>query len=73
MLKRLLLLFMVPLVGMAFASEGEKPVARDYTRVHAGPAPKWQTAELAAAKSAGCISCHTASDEATMHRRQKNY
>ena len=67
MLKRLLLLFMVPLVGMAFASEGEKPVARDYTRVHAGPAPKWQTAELAAAKSAGCISCHTASDEATMH------
>jgi hypothetical protein len=67
MLKRLLLLLMVPLVGMAFASEGEKPVARDYTRVHAGPAPKWQTAELAAAKSAGCISCHTASDEATMH------
>jgi hypothetical protein len=41
MLKRLLLLLMVPLVGMAFASEGEKPVARDYTRVHAGPAPKW--------------------------------
>jgi len=35
MLKRLLLLLMVPLVGMAFASEGEKPVARDYTRVHA--------------------------------------
>ncbi len=67
MLKRLFILFMVPLVGMAIASEGEKPVARDYTRVHAGPAPKWQTKELAAAKSAGCISCHTASDETTMH------
>ena len=67
MLKRLLLLLVVPLVGMAIASEGEKPVARDYTRVHAGPAPKWQTQAAADAKSAGCISCHTASDEATMH------
>ncbi|WP_156254570.1 LVIVD repeat-containing protein [Sandarakinorhabdus oryzae] len=67
MLKRLLLLALIPLVGVALASEGEKPVARDYARVTAPPAPKWQTLEQAAAKSAGCISCHTASDESTMH------
>ncbi|KPF62281.1 hypothetical protein IP88_15200 [alpha proteobacterium AAP81b] len=49
------------------ASEGEKPVARDYSRVTAPAAPKSQTDAEAAAKSAGCVSCHTASDEATMH------
>ncbi|MEN9933152.1 MAG: hypothetical protein RIS17_1725 [Pseudomonadota bacterium] len=67
MLKRLALLLLIPLMGVAIASEGEKPVERDYARVRAAAAPKWQTAEAAAAKSAGCISCHTASDEATMH------
>ena len=67
MLKRLFLLALVPIMGIAFASEGEKPVERDYTRVRAAPAPKWQTQDQADAKSAGCISCHSASDEATMH------
>ncbi|MEI6484847.1 MAG: hypothetical protein WCO11_01115 [Sphingomonadales bacterium] len=67
MLKRLLLILLLPLMGVALASEGEAPVARDYARVTAPPAPKWQTPEQAAAKSAGCISCHTASDEPTMH------
>jgi cytochrome c553 len=66
MLKRLFLLLLIP-VGMVIAAEGEKPVDRDYARVHAAPAPKWQTQSEADTKSAGCISCHTASDAATMH------
>jgi hypothetical protein len=33
----------------------------------APPAPRYQSPAEAAAKSAGCISCHTASDAATMH------
>jgi hypothetical protein len=70
MLKRpkalMALVLLLPL-GMVFASEGEKPVARDYTRVRAAPAPKWQTQAEADAKSTGCISCHTATDEPTMH------
>jgi len=67
MFKRVLLLAMIPLMGVAIASEGEAPVARDYARVRTAPAPKWQTQADADAKSTGCISCHTASDEATMH------
>ena len=47
------------------ASEEEKPVERSY--VTAPPAPERQTAEGMAAKSAGCLSCHTASDQASMH------
>ena len=53
--------------AIAPASEGEKPVERDYSRVAAPAAPKVQTQEMADAKSAGCVSCHTASDEWTMH------
>jgi hypothetical protein len=34
----------------------------------APPAPRYQLPAEAAAKSAGCITCHTASDAATMHR-----
>ncbi len=67
MLKRLALLLILPLMGVAIASEGEKPVARDYSHVRGAAAPKWQTQAQADAKSAGCVSCHTASDEATMH------
>ncbi|WP_261697272.1 hypothetical protein [Tahibacter amnicola] len=46
------------------ASE-EKPVERTY--VTAPDAPAFQTWEDANKKSAGCISCHTASDRKTMH------
>jgi hypothetical protein len=49
------------------ASEGEKPVARDYGLVRAGPAPRTQEWEAAEEKSAGCVSCHTDSDRKTMH------
>ena len=50
------------------ASDAEKPVARDYSLVRAGPAPRTQEWDAADAKSAGCVSCHTASDAKTMHK-----
>jgi hypothetical protein len=55
------------LVSPVSASEGEKPVARDYSLVRAGPAPRTQDWDAAEAKSAGCVSCHTDSDRKTMH------
>src|SRR4051812_15814255 len=51
--------------ALAFGAEGEHPVERTY--VTAPPAPARQSAESARQKSAGCISCHTASDAKTMH------
>jgi hypothetical protein len=47
------------------ASEGEKP--RDIKYAFTPPAPQNQGWEEANAKSNGCISCHTASDQKTMH------
>lgn len=47
------------------ASDAERPVARTYRT--APPAPRTQTEDEARAKSVGCVSCHTASDAATMH------
>lgn len=55
------------LTAVGTASEGEKPVERDYGRVRVPPAPKVQSWAEADAKSAGCVSCHTASDQKTMH------
>ncbi|QYJ07780.1 multiheme c-type cytochrome [Qipengyuania flava] len=49
------------------AAEKEKPVKRDYSLVTAAPAPRIQTEEQMAAKSAGCFSCHVRTDEPTMH------
>ncbi len=54
----------------SLASDAEKPVKRDYSAVFAAPAPETQTKEEAQAKSAGCITCHTASDASTMHRTE---
>ncbi len=53
------------LAPSGWASDAEKPVARNY--VAAPPAPSSQSEEEAAAKSAGCLSCHTRSDAPTMH------
>ncbi|MGZ5819378.1 MAG: multiheme c-type cytochrome, partial [Burkholderiaceae bacterium] len=50
--------------SIAIASDAKLP---DRMYVIAPPAPKAQTEQQAAAKSAGCISCHTASDRHTMH------
>jgi hypothetical protein len=47
------------------ASDEEHPVHRIYA--FSPPAPVGQTQEQADAKSAGCVSCHTASDASTMH------
>ena len=47
------------------ASE-ETPVERQYS--YAPPAPRHQSPAAADAKSAGCVSCHTNTDELTMHR-----
>lgn len=46
-------------------SGDERPVERHY--VTAPAAPQSQTSDAAEAKSAGCISCHTKSDAASMH------
>src|SRR3546814_422387 len=46
----------------------EQAVERDYSLVRAEPAPRTQEWDMADAKSAGCVSCHTASDAKTMHK-----
>jgi len=47
------------------AAGKEKPQKVDYT--FTPPAPQNQTWDAAEAKSAGCVSCHTDSDQKTMH------
>jgi hypothetical protein len=53
------------LAGAALAASGEKP--RDVSYPAYPPAPGFQTPEQAQAKSAGCVSCHTSTDAASMH------
>jgi hypothetical protein len=53
------------LSGALAAPEKEKPVERDY--VTAPSAPFGQSQAEADAKSAGCYSCHTETDQPTMH------
>ena len=62
----LLLALAIP-AGRLLASEEEKPVERDYSLVRAPAAPAGQSAADMDAKSAGCLTCHTASDAPTMH------
>ena len=54
--------------GLALASEGELPHKVDY--VFAPPAPALQTRADADKKSAGCMSCHTKTDSASMHQSE---
>ncbi|MGP1351696.1 MAG: hypothetical protein ACTS1Z_00090 [Parasphingopyxis sp.] len=71
------ILALVALIAIVFAiasspggaAGGETAVERDYAAagVLADPAPRNQSQEEADAKSAGCITCHTATDELTMH------
>ncbi len=68
LLIRLALAFAALLVlpaSMSSASEDEHPVERHYPVFP--PAPASQTAEQAQAKSAGCLSCHTTTDQLSMH------
>ena len=50
---------------LLFAAEGEKPRSIEYPEYP--PAPPKQDQVDADRKSAGCITCHTSSDAATMH------
>ena len=45
--------------------EGEQAVEREYEK--AADAPQTQTQAQADAKSSGCLTCHTATDQPTMH------
>ncbi len=58
-------LLLLGVAALGFASEERKPVARTY--VAAPHAPEKQTAEDARRKSVGCVSCHTPTDNVTMH------
>ena len=51
--------------AILYASDEEKAVRRVY--VAAPPAPMSQTAAQVAEKSDGCTSCHTKTDEPSMH------
>ncbi|MBT8130893.1 MAG: hypothetical protein KJO35_01380, partial [Gammaproteobacteria bacterium] len=59
------LLLIVAWPGVVTASEEEEAVEVEYA--YTPPAPGRQSQAEADAKSAGCLSCHTASDAATMH------
>src|SRR6478736_5322303 len=67
--KTLLLAALALLAGIAttrlLASDEEVAVERHYTKTP--DAPRGQTQAEADAKSAGCISCHSASDAPSMH------
>ena len=51
--------------AVVVADDDEAPVPRVY--VTAPPAPLAQTSEQAAAKSVGCVSCHSPVDAVSMH------
>lgn len=53
--------------GSPMASDKEKPVKRDYSRVIAPPAPQRQSVAEMEAKSEGCNTCHVKTDAPTMH------
>ncbi|MEQ8804090.1 MAG: hypothetical protein RLP45_18810, partial [Haliea sp.] len=52
-------------VSLALGASGEEAVERNY--VTAPKAPASQSNEQMEAKSAGCVTCHTETDEKTMH------
>jgi hypothetical protein len=52
---------------LVLASGGESPRHIDYET--APPAPRGQTQVQADEKSGGCMSCHTTTDQKTMHRQ----
>ncbi len=64
-ISRLIILSACLLAPPAIAEEGEKPRTVEYP--HYPPAPAKQTWLHADGKSAGCVSCHSASDAFTMH------
>ncbi len=69
-MRKLAVLLLLFLSASVTASEGPKAIIRDYTAVFAPPAPETQTKEQAAAKGVGCVTCHTSTDVASMHRTE---
>ncbi|HEY5072275.1 MAG TPA: hypothetical protein VII63_09610 [Caulobacteraceae bacterium] len=67
-LSRLTVVVMLAAIGSATlaAGAGEAPIARHYAASRA--AYQGETQAQAAASSAGCLGCHSASDASTMHR-----
>ena len=65
MARGLLLALCLIVAGVAHAAEGEHP--RDIHYVTAPPAPAIQSQAQASMKSMGCLTCHTKTDEPTMH------
>ena len=70
-MRRLILIVAIAMAGVlgavrSTASDGEKPQDVHYAVTPAAPAT--QTVDEAKAKSAGCITCHSASDAWTMHK-----
>jgi hypothetical protein len=63
--RHFLLLMLFLAVVPAWGSEGEHAVERKY--VTAPPSPMSQTDESVRQKSAGCLTCHTQTDQSTMH------
>src|SRR5476649_1008586 len=70
--KSLLLLVLVLLAGAAATRllAGDEDVAVERTYGKTPDAPRGQSQAEADAKSAGCMSCHTASDAPSMHDNQ---
>ncbi|MDF1780299.1 MAG: hypothetical protein P1U67_03285 [Alcanivoracaceae bacterium] len=65
-LQQLVLTLLLLVSAVSFGSE--ESIAVDVpNRVTAPSAPAWQTKAEAETKSQGCVSCHAASDEKTMH------
>ena len=64
-LKPLLRIVLVALVGVAHGADSEHAVEPHYATAPA--APTAQSREAAMAKSAGCLDCHTTTDQPTMH------
>jgi hypothetical protein len=58
------LILIAPILALA-SDETEEPVVRTYASTP--PAPQGESPQVAEEKSAGCKSCHTASDAPTMH------
>ncbi len=64
-LRTLLVALALAVAIVSSAAEEEAPLERDY--VTAPPSPASQSAEDVARKSTGCMSCHTETDNRSMH------
>jgi len=64
----LISLLWLTLSASAFAAGGESPRSIRYP--FTPPAPAGQTVEQAGAKSMGCLTCHSATDHASMHANE---